>query len=455
MAAVERQRELPGRLAALGVVTRPPVIVRSVWRLALVLAGLVVAAGCVAPDEETATFEADAGDRALPSVTEAPTTAPSATAGETGDDSSTTASSTTSTTEPPAPLQGLDAELLADGFDQPILVTTAPGGDLLYVVEREGVIRVVDDGRILDEPFLDLSGELLSNSIEQGLLGLAFHPDAAENRALYAYWTDPEGDSVLARFTAVEGDPTRADADSQQVVLTVDQPAERHNAGMVTFGPDGLLYLALGDGGSGGSNGQDTSNLLGSILRLDVDPTAGPGDDAYTIPAGNPFGDEIWVYGLRNPWRFSIDGPSETVYIGDVGQEAVEEIDVVGLDGAGTNFGWYEKEGTGCFRPGCAEGDFTDPVLQYGHDEGCSVTGGLVYRGPAIPEFAGHYFYADWCGDLVRSFRLNAQGQVTDQFDWSDDLAELGQVTSFGLDADGELLAVNWAGELYRIVPVR
>jgi glucose/arabinose dehydrogenase len=325
----------------------------------------------------------------------------------------------------------------------------------LYVVEREGVVRVVDDGRILDAPFLDLTGELLSNSIEQGLLGLAFHPDFAENHTFYAYWTDPEGDSRLARFTTDGDDPTVADPASETLVLAVDQPAERHNAGMVLFGPDGLLYLALGDGGSGGSNGQDTSNLLGSILRLDVDPDAGPGDDPYTIPAGNPFDDEIWVYGLRNPWRFSIDGPSDTVYIGDVGQEAVEEIDVVGLDGAGTNFGWYEKEGTDCFRPDCVEGDFADPVLQYGHDEGCSVTGGWVYRGAAIPEFVGHYFYADWCGGLVRSFRLNAQGQVTDQFDWGGDLGSLGQVTSFGVDLDGELLAVNWAGELYRIVPVR
>jgi glucose/arabinose dehydrogenase len=421
--------------------------------VATALAAALVSAGCVAADQETASFEgADDTDRALPSVTDAATSEPPATTGP-GDDEPPS-STTTESTVPLDPLQGLAAELVADGFDQPVVVTSAPGSDDLFVVEREGIVRVVSDGTVAEQPFIDLRDQLLSNSIEQGLLGLAFHPDYADNRTFYAYWTDPDGDSRLARFLVADtgpgGTPT-ADPDSLEVVLEVDQPAERHNAGMLQFGPDGLLYLALGDGGSGGSTAQDTTNPLGSILRLDVD-----GGDPYAIPDGNPFGDEIWVYGLRNPWRFSIDEPSGMVYIGDVGQERYEEIDVVALDdGAGTNFGWVEKEGTECFRSGCATDGLTDPVLQYSHDEGCSVTGGLVYRGPAIPEFVGHYFYADWCGGLVRSFRLSGQGQVTDQFDWTDDLAALGQVTSFGVDHEGELLAVNWAGELYRIVAVR
>ena len=337
---------------------------------------------------------------------------------------------------------------MAEGFDQPILVTSAPGTDTLFVVEREGIIKLVDDGQVADEPFLDLRDQLLSNSIEQGLLGLAFHPDYETNGRFFAYWTDVDGDSVLAEFEAPE--PTVADPDSLQVILEVDQPAERHNAGGIVFDPDGLLYLSLGDGGSGGETAQDTSNLLGTIVRLDVST---PG--TYTVPPGNPFDDEIWLYGLRNPWRFSIDPEDRLVYIGDVGQEAAEEINVIGLDdGAGTNFGWIEMEGDACFRAGCDEAAFTFPTLQYSHAEGCSVTGGYVYRGSVIPEFSGHYFFADWCIGWVRSFRYN-NGRVVDQFDHSEDLADLGQVTSFGLEGDGELLAVNWDGQLYRIVADR
>ncbi len=421
------------------------------------LVGLsLVAVGCIADDTSTASFgPSSTGERALPSVT-ATTVAERTDAGDPddagddtpgADDGDASDAGSTSTTEPPAPLQALGAELLADGFDQPILATGAPGTTALFVVEREGIIRVVEGGRVADEPFLDLRDQLLSNSIEQGLLGLAFHPDYEANGRFFAYWTGPEGDSVLAEFNAEE--PTVADSDSLQVLLEVEQPAERHNAGTIAFDPDGLLYLSLGDGGSGGATAQDTSNLLGSVLRLDVST---PG--AYAIPADNPFGDELWVYGLRNPWRFSIDPVDRLVYIGDVGQEAFEEIDVVPLDdGAGTNFGWFEMEGDQCFRPGCDEERYTDPVLQYSHAEGCSVTGGHVYRGTAIPEFHGHYFFADWCKSFVRSFRLD-DGSVFDQFDHTDDLG-LGQVTSFGLDNDGELLVVNWDGELHRIVPVR
>lgn len=436
---------------------------------ALVVALAVLTTACVAGDTETATLgPSDADSQTLPSVTEAPATdsdpgtddgastdgdAPGDTqdADDTQDSDGTGTS--TETTEPLPPLEGLDAELMVDGFDQPVLVTGAPGTDALFVVERKGVIRVVVDGAIADEPFLDLTDQLLSSSIEQGLLGLTFHPGYADNGTFYAYWTDPAGDSRLARFQA--DTPTRADPESIEVVLEVDQPAERHNAGMLQFGPDGLLYVSLGDGGSGGATSQDTSNLLGSILRLDVDR---PDDDAglaYSIPAGNPFDDEIWVYGLRNPWRFSIDGPSETVYIGDVGQERWEEINVVGLDGAGTNFGWFETEGADCFRDGCDQSGLTDPILQYSHDEGCSVTGGVVYHGSEIPELNGHYFFADWCGGLVRSFRLTEQGQVADQLDWSEELAPLGQVTSFGTTNDQEVVVVNWAGELHRITARR
>ncbi|MEL7156722.1 MAG: PQQ-dependent sugar dehydrogenase, partial [Actinomycetota bacterium] len=338
--------------------------------------------------------------------------------------------------------------VVADGFDQPILVTGAPGTDALFVVEREGIIRVVVDGVVRDEPFLDLRAELLSSSIEQGLLGLAFHPDYADNGRLFAYWTDPAGDSLLAEFTAES--PTTVEPETMQVVLRIDQPAERHNAGMLLFGPDGLLYVSVGDGGSGGAEGQNTDSLLGAILRLDVDAD---GDEPYAVPAGNPFDDEIWVFGLRNPWRFSIDPPTGLLYIGDVGQEAFEELNVITLADGGANFGWSEKEGDRCFRSGCDEDGLTDPVLQYGRQEGCSITGGWVYRGQAIPEFDGHYFYADWCKGFVRSLRYDG-GRVRDQFDWTDDFG-LGQVTSFGLDNEGELHLVTWDGGLHRMVARR
>lgn len=409
---------------------------------------LFVATGCIADDETTASFgRGSTTEPLLPTVTEAPVDSGDEVANPESSDPAPDEVLSTTTTRPPDPLLGLSAEIVADGFDQPILVTGAPGTDALYVVERKGVVLVVEDGVVAEEPFLDLRDQLLSSSIEQGLLGLAFHPDYESNGRFFAYWTEVTGDSRLAEFHATA--PTVADPDSLRVILEVDQPGERHNAGMVMFGPDGLLYLALGDGGSGGSTAQDTSNLLGSIVRIDVE-----GGDPYAIPAGNPFGDEIWVYGLRNPWRFSIDPVDNVMYIGDVGQETFEEINVVGLDGAGTNFGWFQMEGDRCFRSDCDRSDLTTPVLQYSHDEGCSVTGGWVYRGAAIPEFYGHYFFADWCKGFVRSMRLD-DGRVVDQFDWTTELAALGQVTSFGLDNDAELYAVNWDGQLFKIVPMR
>ncbi len=430
---MELPRKLSARLAALG--------------LGLPLAA-VLFAGCVA-DDGTASFgQGTTTEPTLPSTTAAPVDAadtdddPTAAEGDEAPDDE----AAPTTTLPP--LQGLATEVVADGFDQPILVTGAPGTDALFVVEREGVVHTVADGEIGDEPFLDLRDRLLSSSIEQGLLGLAFHPDYADNGRLFAYWTDPEGDSMLAEFAATE--PTVVDPDSMSVVLQIEQPAERHNAGMLLFGPDGLLYVSVGDGGSGGSTGQDTDNLLGTILRLDVDTG---GAEPYAVPEGNPFDDEIWAYGLRNPWRFSIDPDQELIYIGDVGQEAFEELNVVSLDDAGTNFGWFTTEGDRCFRDGCDTEGLTDPVFQYSRDEGCSITGGWVYRGAAIPEFDGHYFYADWCKGFVRSLRYDG-GRVSDQFDWTDDFG-LGQVTSFGLDNDGELYVVTWDGGLHQVVARR
>ncbi|MDH4280078.1 MAG: PQQ-dependent sugar dehydrogenase, partial [Acidimicrobiia bacterium] len=387
----------------------------------------LLATACVADDQTAATFEAES---TLPPVTadtdggSEETTPPTTDAEESAE--STAVSETTATTAPLPELQGLDVELIADGFDQPVTIAvddTAVGdtavGDTaagtIYVSEREGIIKAVAaDGSV--EMVADLTDRIGSSSIEQGLLGLAF-----DDGDLYAYWTDPQGDSVLARF------PDADTSAEPEVLLTVDQPAERHNAGHIVI-DGGYLYLSLGDGGSGGNTAQDTSNPLGSILRLDLDGNPVPGNER----------DAIWVYGLRNPWRFSIDHPPSgpaRMYIGDVGQEQYEEINVVELDGgAGTNFGWIEMEGDQCFRSGCEPEQYTLPVLQYSHTEGCSITGGHVYRGAAIPEFTGHYFYADWCKGWVRSMRYDpVTGTVADQFDWTDDLTELGQVTSFGV----------------------
>ncbi len=428
-------------------------------------------AACVA-DDATSTGLDETGGSTLPSITTAATAATESTTDEPTSDSSAeqsaendaaspaTTTGTTTTTAPLDSLLGLNAELLADGFDQPVHVAAVPGTDHLVVVEREGMVKSVDliTGEVSEQPFLDLTdpATLLSSSIEQGLLGLAFDPTFEATGRFYAYWTNAEGDTVLGRFVTA-GPPSPlppADPTSMEILLTIDQPAERHNAGHLEFGPDGLLYVAVGDGGSGGEPAQDTTNPLGTILRLDVSAT----EAGYALPDGNPFNSEIWVYGLRNPWRFAIDPAEQLVYIGDVGQDSFEEINVVGLDGAGTDFGWREMEGDRCFRSSCTTAGRTIPVLQVEHEQGCSVTGGRVYRGSAIPEFTGHYFFGDWCKSFVRSFRLDGDpetGSVVDQLDHGDDLADVGQVTSFGTDHNGELLTVNWAGQLHRIIPRR
>ncbi|MEM8922506.1 MAG: PQQ-dependent sugar dehydrogenase [Actinomycetota bacterium] len=432
----------------------PPGLVAIVLRWLVGLAAVASVVGC-APDESTSSFgRGSTTEPPLPTATSAEASTDEETAADEVDEADGAATSAAMSTVPLAPLQGLGAEVVAEGFDQPIHVTSAPGSDRLFVVEREGVIHTVGPDGVDPEPFLDARDRLLSSSIEQGLLGLVFHPRFAENGRLFAYWTDTDGDSVLARFTASigpDGVPV-LDEGSQHTMLQIEQPAERHNAGMLAFGPDGLLYVAVGDGGSGGRTAQDTTNLLGSILRLDVDGN-GDGPDAYAIPEGNPFDDEIWVYGLRNPWRFWIDDETDLVYIGDVGQERFEELNVIGLDGAGTNFGWFLTEGDQCFRDGCDTDGLTPPVLQYGRDEGCSITGGIVYRGGLIPEFDGHYFYGDWCKGFVRSLRFDGR-RVQDQFDWTNEL-DMGQVTSFGVGPDGELYAVNWEGKLLTLVAER
>lgn len=371
-----------------------------------------------------------------------------------GDTATPPADTVADTAPPPPPLQGLALEVVAEGLDTPVFLTSPPGDERLFVVEKPGRIRLVGTEGGL---FLDLGPLVGEGHLEQGLLGLAFHPAYADNGRFFVHYTDRGGTSTLAEYRVSDDDPNRADRESGEVLLTQDQPAGNHNGGMIGFGPDGYLYLALGDGGGADDrfgNGQRPDTLLGTILRLDVD-----GGEPYAIPPDNPFADgqggagEVWAYGLRNPWRFAID--AGLLYIGDVGQSDWEEIDVAPVAAAGLNYGWPITEGAECFRsPDCATGGLTPPVVVYGHDEGCSVTGGDVYRGAAIPELEGHYFYADWCGGWVRSFRYE-DGVAAEGTDWSEDLGGSGQIVSFGRDAFGEIYVLSQDGFVYRVVPRR
>jgi glucose/arabinose dehydrogenase len=424
---------------------------RSLFAFLLFLS--LVAGACSGTDETPA---------ATTPVTLATTTvAPATTVAATSTTTSTVAPTTTTvppaTTLPLDPLQGLALETLATGLDRPTFVTALGDSELLLVVEAIGRIRVLDpEEGLLPEPFLNIRNKVGSASIEQGLLGLALHPDYESNGRFFVYYTDRSGDSVLAEY-GVSQDAARAVDTGGRVLLEIPQPDERHNAGMLQFGPDGYLYIGTGDGGAGGArvNGQNPNTLLSGILRIDVDR-----GDPYAIPADNPFADgvdgaaEVWAYGLRNPWRFFIDAADRLLYVGDVGQESREEIDVVPLEPNGYNFGWPSVEGTECFfERDCTLSDYVIPAIDYGHDEGLSVTGGIVYRGPAIPELIGHYFYADWVRKWIRSFRYES-GAAGQAQDWTDDLRP-GQINSFGLDRTGEMLIATWDGGVSRIVPVR
>ena len=353
----------------------------------------------------------------------------------------------------PAP-SGLGLDPIASGLDRPLFLT-APAGDTarLFVVEQTGSIRIIRNRTVLAAPFLDLT-DSVSTGGERGLLGLAFAPDYAASGEFYVSYTRQDGNSVLARYR-VSADPDLADPASGSPILGVAQPYSNHNGGMVAFGPDGYLYVGLGDGGSGGDpqgTGQDRSDLLGSILRLDVS-----GGGGYTIPADNPyatsasFRHELWNWGLRNPWRFSFDRRDGDLYIADVGQNAWEEVNVQPAGSAGgENYGWNLMEGDHCYTSGCSQAGLTLPVLEYGHNQGCSVTGGYVYRGPAVPTLVGHYIYADYCSGWVRSFRYQG-GQATEQLDRAE-LRPGGNITSFGEDARGELYVLTQGGGVYRIV---
>jgi glucose/arabinose dehydrogenase len=352
-------------------------------------------------------------------------------------------------------LLGLTLEVIGDDFAQPTLITHAPGDDRLFVVERRGtVIAVTPTGE--RTTYLDLTDVVVAAGIEQGLLGLAFHPEYETNRRLFVYYTDAEANSRLAALVASD-DGRQVDPTTLSVILAFDQFGDRHYAGMLQFGPDGYLYVATGDGAKASEHGQFPDTLLAAILRLDVDA---PPPATYGVPADNPFARgeggaaEVWAYGLRNPWRFTIDPVENLMYIADVGQERWEEINVVPLEPVGYNFGWLDMEGSHCFTAACDAADPVLPVLEYSHDEGCSVTGGVVYRGATIPELEGHFLYSDWCRGWIRSFR-HVDGTVTEQEDWSNDMPPSLQVNSFGVDHNDEVHVALWDGTVAKLVPIR
>ena len=333
---------------------------------------------------------------------------------------------------------------ISSGLSAPVFLTQPLNDGRIFVVEQAGRIRVIRDGVLQTTPFLDIRSRVLSGG-ERGLLSVAFHPNYATNHYFYVYFTtQTNGDIRIERFTTTSN-PEVADPTTSKLIITAPHSTyNNHNGGLVSFGPDGMLYAGLGDGGGGGDplgNGQNFNSLLGSLLRLDVDH-----GDPYAIPSDNPFvgqanrRGEIWAKGLRNPWRYAFDPTTNLLYIADVGQDAHEEVDVEPTNSGGLNYGWNIMEGASCYNAStCSQTGLTMPVIDYGHNGPCSITGGYVYRGSAIPGIRGHYFYSDYCAGFLKSFRYQ-NGTAVDQKDWG---LTNSSVTSFGLDFAGELYMMS------------
>lgn len=339
---------------------------------------------------------------------------------------------------------------VADGFVRPVEIAHA-GDGRLFVIEQRGAIRVIRNGHVLETPMIDLSSRV-SCCGERGLLGLAFPPDHESTGYFFINYTDSLGDTVIARYHASGVSPDLADPASGETVLTITQPFSNHNGGQLRFGPDGMLWIGTGDGGSGGdpmNNGQELDTLLGKILRIDVS------DLPYTVPVDNPFlgrahtRPEIWSYGWRNPWKFSFDRLTGDLYVGDVGQNRWEEIDLEpnGAEG-GRNYGWRLMEGAHCFNPsfGCNDGNLVLPIAEYDHDEGCSVTAGFVYRGSRAPALEGAFVYGDYCTGTIWSARSTGDEWIS-TIVMSTGLT----ISAFGEDAEGELYVADYdEGVIYR-----
>jgi glucose/arabinose dehydrogenase len=346
---------------------------------------------------------------------------------------------------------------IVNGLTGPLDLERPPNDNRFFVVEQQGIIRVIENGAVKPANFLDI--RILTNfdGNEQGLLGLAFHPNYGTNRLFYVNYTSSAGGrhSVIAEFQTMAGDPNQADPNSQRILLNVSQPvADNHKGGQLAFGPDNLLYIGLGDGGGSGDTGNNGQNLfvmLGKILRIGVDPPFSPGLQ-YAIPPDNPFIGgtglaEIWAYGLRNPWRFSFERGGTRLFAADVGQDNWEEVDLITKGG---NFGWRVMEGNHCFNPsnGCDMSNKILPIVEYSHSEGIAVIGGYVYKGSAISSLANTYIYGDLTGKIWRLAESPANVWTPTQ------LLDTGRtISSFGQDANGEIYVVDLTGSVLKIVP--
>jgi glucose/arabinose dehydrogenase len=348
----------------------------------------------------------------------------------------TTTASQGTTTTPLQSLQSLAYEKVAD-LPFPVQLTSIPGSSVSYVATKDGRIWIYDGVAIDDDPVLDITSQV-HNDGERGLLSIVIHPE--DPHRLFAHYTANNGDTVVSEFALIEA--AVADPDSERVLLRLSQPAANHNGGMIQFGPDGILYVGLGDGGAANDrfdNAQNLGTLLGGIVSISVDGDPDPA---------------LFNSGLRNPWRFWID--DDVIYVADVGQAVYEEVSVTDL-AADTNFGWPITEGLHCFRPssGCDTTGLTLPLVEVPHSDAgtCSITGGVVYRGTAIPELTGVYFYSDYCGGYLRSFRFEGAG-ITDVTDWTEQVGVPGRVVGFGADGGGEMYVVT-TDSLLRLVAVR
>ena len=348
----------------------------------------------------------------------------------------------------PTQVPHLRLERITDALQEPVALANRAGDDRVYVAERLGRIVLIDGDAIV--PFFDLRDIVFSTTSEQGLLGFTFD---TEGDRMFVLYTDESFDVQIAAY-ALDGDEVIID--SATPILTVEQPHIYHQGGGMAFGPDGYLWISLGDGGGIGDpdgHGQNTARLLGAIVRLDVDAGV-----PYAVPPDNPFVDaegsagELWAYGLRNPWRFTFD--AGFVYIADVGQYEYEEINVVPMDAAGSNFGWAIREGDACYEAeDCEAEGLVAPTFIIPHQRACAVVGGPVYRGSQLPALEGQYFYGDYCVGWVRSLIFDGS-EIIAEYDWEADLGRLGHITTFGVDAEGEVLVATQEGELHRIVAI-
>ena len=387
----------------------------------------------------TAELEAATTATADPGVTEPPS------------DSTAATSTTLGMTTTLAALRSLAYVEVAE-VDFPVDLVPLPGSELLVIASKEGRVWTYGEGGLSAEPLLDI-GHRVRNRGEQGLLGIAFAPDYPASGRIFVHYSDLEGRTVLAEYLAESG---AIRAGTETVLMRINQPAANHNGGTITFGPDGYLYMGLGDGGGANDqfgHGQDDRSPLAALLRFDVSV---PG--ILTPAPGNPFPEpSVWAIGLRNPWRFTIDHLSGLVVIADVGQDHFEEVSVAPVEAPGLNYGWPITEGLHCFRPpsGCDATGLTLPVVEVEHGDAgtCSITGGVVYRGTEIPELYGHYLFSDYCGGYLRSFPIDSP--TAPPTDWTGQVGDAGQVVAFGTDSTGEVYVMNAAGSVLRLVAER